>query len=223
MFEMLATFYSLLERLPRKIGISVRFFPRRRSSLSPPSPFLSVMAMSILLHLSSCLSCLLIFTGAWNSYDAHLLSFCCFSQIDLDLGFLFLTVIILTKIYLMLSSQNYIYLVLCWVSSSIKSSNFEIIIDIIHLYYLGILEILADYHLHYCSSYCSFNPFSKINIPEFFERTVSHPDRHRAGSAFIAAGSRYTNDNLKLGRSPRTMLNVESACASTRIYARPRV
>lgn len=32
---MLATFYSLLERLPREIGIS-RFFPRR-SGLSPPS------------------------------------------------------------------------------------------------------------------------------------------------------------------------------------------
>lgn len=39
MFEMLATFYSLLERPPLKIGISVVVFsPRRRSG--PPSPLL---------------------------------------------------------------------------------------------------------------------------------------------------------------------------------------
>lgn len=97
MFEMLATFYSLLERLPREIGISVRFFPRRRSGLSPPStlpsrytpcPFSSTYPPRV----RRCYWFLRepeIRTAC--TYGSRSVVFSCLSSIDLDL-FFFLTV-----------------------------------------------------------------------------------------------------------------------------------
>lgn len=91
---MLATFYSLLERLPREIGISVRFFPRRRSGLSPPStlPFRYT-------HVHSPPPILLAFVDVTDFYGSlksvrHalmglvLLFFHCLSSLDWDVFFL---------------------------------------------------------------------------------------------------------------------------------------
>lgn len=90
---MLATFYSLLERLPREIGISMRFFPRRRSGLSLPSTLPLRYT-----HVHPPPPILLVFVDVTDFYgslksvrraltDLDSAAFHCLSPIDLDLIF----------------------------------------------------------------------------------------------------------------------------------------